>query len=73
MTHVYRISKGLDADDIVDSVESIETFARVHGPGRNNVDEHSLDPFPGTKVSARAWGKAIHDLDGQVVLKPISS
>jgi len=42
-----------------------------HGTGRCDVDEHSRDPFPGTKVSARAWGKEIHHEDGQVVLDPI--
>ena len=26
--------------------------ARQIGPGRSDVDEHSLDPFPGTKASA---------------------
>jgi hypothetical protein len=43
-------------------------------PGRIGirVDEHSLDPFPGTKVSARAWGNVIHHKDGEVVLDPIS-
>ena len=56
---------------ILDSIESLEAFAREHGPGRYDVDEHSLDPFPGTKVSARAWGKVIHHQDGQVVLDPI--
>ena len=25
-------------------------------------DQHSLDPFPGLKVSARAWGNVIHHL-----------
>ena len=45
--------------------------AEVYGPGRYDVDEHSLDPFPGTKVSAQAWGKGIHHQDGQVVLNPI--
>ncbi len=71
MTHVYRISKGPDVGDILDSIESLEAFARNHGPGRYDVDEHSLDPFPGTKVSARSWGKVIHHKDGQVVLDPI--
>jgi hypothetical protein len=71
MTHVYRISKGRDVGDIVDSVEALEPFARSHGNGRYEVDELSLDPFPGTKLSARAWGNVIHQKDGQVVLDPI--
>jgi hypothetical protein len=41
-------------------------FAREHGPGRYDVDEHSLDPFPGSNVTAGAWGKVMHDKDGQV-------
>jgi len=71
MTHVYRISKGPDLGDIHDSIEALPAFARDHDPGRYDVDEHSLDPFLGTKVSARAWGKVIHHKDGQVVLDPI--
>jgi hypothetical protein len=50
MTHVYRISKGLDVGDSIESIESLKAFTRCHGPGRYHVDEHSLDPFPGTKV-----------------------
>jgi hypothetical protein len=42
------------------SVETLEAFARGQGPGRYLVDEHSLDPFAGNKVSAREWGKANH-------------
>jgi hypothetical protein len=36
------------------------------------VDEHSLEPFPGTKVSARAWGKLIHHKNGDVVVDPFT-
>jgi hypothetical protein len=71
MTHIYGISKGPQVGDIIDSIESLEAFARNHAPARYDVDEHSLDPFPGTKVSARAWGKVIQHQDGQVVLDPI--
>jgi hypothetical protein len=71
MTHVYRISIGPNVGHILDSIESLESFARDHGPGRYHVDDHSLDPFPETKVSARSWGKVIHHKDGQVVLDPI--
>jgi hypothetical protein len=42
MTHVYRISKGPDVVDILDSIESIETFGCKQGPGRYDVDEHVL-------------------------------
>jgi len=73
MTHCFLITKSTGAGEIVDSVESVEAFARERGPGRYDVDEHSLEPFPGTKVSARAWGKAIHHQDGHVVLDPIPS
>jgi len=71
MTRVYRISKGPAVRDILDSVETLAAFAREHGPGRYDVDEHSLDPFPGTKVSAGAWGKVILQADGPAVLDPI--
>jgi len=73
MTQVYRISKGSDVGDILDSVEALQAFARDHGPRRHDVDEHSLDPNPGTTVSARAWGKVIHHQDGQVVTDPATS
>jgi hypothetical protein len=69
MTHVYRVAKGASVGDILDSIESLETFAHNHGPGRYDVDEHSLEPFPGTKVSAKAWGKVIHHQDGRAVLE----
>jgi hypothetical protein len=71
MTHVFRISKGPDVGDVVDSVEDIEALARDHGPSRYYVDEHSHDPFPGRMVSATAWDKVIHRRGGQVVLDPI--
>jgi hypothetical protein len=71
MSSVYRISNGPSVCEILDSIESLETFVRSHGPSRYQVDEHSLDPFPGTKVSAMAWGKVIRYKDGQVVLDPI--
>jgi hypothetical protein len=64
MTRCFRISKGPDVGDILDSVEALRVFARDHGPGRYDVDEHSLDTFPGSSVSARAWGKVIHYQDG---------
>ena len=67
MTGVFRISKGRDVGDILDSIEALPTFARENGPDRFDVDEHSLDPFPGTKVVARGWGKVIHHQEGQVV------
>jgi hypothetical protein len=71
MTHDFRISNAPDVGDILDSVEALTAFARDHGPGRYDVDEHSLDPFRGSKVSARAWGKVIHYQDGYVALDPI--
>jgi hypothetical protein len=69
---IYRITKSPEVGDIVDSVDALESFAQEHGPGRYDFDEHSLDPFPGTKVTARAWGKLIHHKDGQVVMDPIA-
>jgi hypothetical protein len=32
MTYVYCISKGPDVGDVLDSIESLEAFARSHGP-----------------------------------------
>jgi len=73
MTRCFRISKGPDVADILGSVEALAAFARDHGPGRYDVDEHSLDPFPGSNVSARAWGKVVHQAAGQVVTDPAVS
>jgi hypothetical protein len=70
MARRLRIARGPDVGDILDSIESLEAFARNHGPGRYDVDEHSLDPFPGSKVSARAWGTVIHQPDGRIAVKP---
>jgi hypothetical protein len=67
---VYRITKSTGVGEIVDSVESLVTFARDHGPGRYDVDERSLDPFEGSNAKARAWGTVIHQPDGRVALNP---
>jgi hypothetical protein len=71
MPHIYRITRSPEVGDIVDSVDALASFAKEHGPGRYDVDEHCLDPFPGTNVTARAWGKLIHQKDGQVVVDGI--
>jgi hypothetical protein len=71
MTQVYRISNGHDFGEIFDSVDALQKFARGHGPGRYDVDEHSLDPFHGTNVSARSRGKMIHHGDGALLADPI--
>jgi hypothetical protein len=70
ITRCFRVSKGPEVADILNSIESFEAFARSHGPGRYQVDEHSLDPSPGTKVSARAWGKVNHHQDGRIAIEP---
>jgi hypothetical protein len=54
MPHIYRITKSSEVVDIVGSVGALESFAKENGPGRYEVDEHSLDPFRGTNVTARA-------------------
>ena len=72
MARRLRIARGRGIGRIPDSIESLEAYARVHGPGRYPVDEHSLRPFPGTKVSARASGKLVHHKDGQVLLDPVA-
>ncbi len=46
MTHIYRISKGPDVGDILDSVEAIQAFARDHGPGRYDVSVRSAYDHP---------------------------
>jgi hypothetical protein len=56
--------------DYVDSVESLKTFARDHGPGRYVVDEHALEPFERSNAKARGWGTVIHQRDGRIAVKP---
>jgi hypothetical protein len=46
IAQVHRISKGPEVCDILHSIDALRAFAREHGPGRYDVDEHSLDPFP---------------------------
>jgi hypothetical protein len=69
-TRRFRVSKVPDRGDSVQLVEALEAFARNHGPGRSDVDEHSLDPFPGSNHVARAWGHLIHRQDGRVEMEP---
>ena len=69
-THIYRITKGPDVGDLVDTEQDIEEFTLDHGPGRYHVDEHSLEPFEGSNAKARGWGTMIHQPDGRVTLKP---
>jgi hypothetical protein len=71
MPHIFRVTESPEIGDIVDSVDALMSFVREHGPGRYEVDEHSLDQFPRTKVTARAWGKVIHYEDGYVAMDPI--
>jgi hypothetical protein len=66
MGRVYRISKGQDVGELVDSVEAIEHFARQHGPGRYHVNEISSDPTTGGDTS-RKWGTVIVAPDGTVI------
>jgi hypothetical protein len=49
MVAVYRTDT-----ELLDTIESLEAFARSHGPGRYDVDEHSLDPSRRTRVLDRA-------------------
>jgi hypothetical protein len=68
MTDTHEISRTHGMGEFVDSIESLDLIARAQGSERYDIAEHSLEPFPGTKVSARAWGKVIYHQDGQVVI-----
>ena len=57
MSRVYRITKSLDIGDTLDSIESVEAFARDHGPGRYDVDEHWPRPVPRDKGLGQGVGK----------------
>jgi hypothetical protein len=65
------MSKGPNIGHMLDSVEALTVFAREHGPGQYDVDVHSLEPFPGSNVSAKSWGKVIHQPDGRIDMQPI--
>jgi hypothetical protein len=69
--HLYRISNGPYVGDILDSIESVESFARDHGLSSYDVDEHSGDPFLGSHYVLRAWDRAIHYHSGHAVLDSI--
>jgi hypothetical protein len=71
MIRRFRISKGPDVGDIVDSIEAIEAFVRDHGPGRYHVDEIGRDPLPSGHRSGR-WGVGIKLPDGTVAIEPDS-
>jgi hypothetical protein len=70
MSTVYRITKKPEVGQLVDSTEALERFARENGPGFYHVDEHSLEPFEGSKHSARPWGTIIHRWNGRILAKP---
>jgi hypothetical protein len=67
----FCISKGSRVDDSLDSTQSLETFARDHGPGRYDVDERSLESFLSSDHVARDWGHVIRRQEGQIVVDPI--
>jgi hypothetical protein len=69
MSRCFRISKGPDVGEILDSVEALAASARDHGPGRYHVDEISTDPLPSGHTSRR-WGFGIKRAAGSVELEP---
>jgi hypothetical protein len=71
-TTKFRISRdqfGFDAD----ASEKARDILAGERPDHYDVDEHSTDPFPGTKIPARARGTVIGQKHGQVILEPTSS
>jgi hypothetical protein len=57
MAESELVTESPDVDDLVDSAEALALCARQHGHARYHVDEHSVDLFPGTRVSAREWAR----------------
>jgi hypothetical protein len=41
MTHDYRISKGPDVGEILNSIECLESYARDHGPDATTCAERT--------------------------------
>jgi hypothetical protein len=66
----YRVTKSIEAGEVVDSIPAVEAIVRENGQGRYHADEHAAELLPGSKDSARAWGAVIHNKDGEVVLEP---
>jgi hypothetical protein len=67
LIHLYRISKGPNVGNILDSIEAFEAFSRDQIPGRYHVDEVSSDPFRSGHTSRR-WGVVNASPDGTVTL-----
>jgi hypothetical protein len=57
---------------VVESVDTIEAFARRNGPGGYAIDDHALDSFPGSHHVARGWGTLIRQPDGRIIRDPIT-
>jgi hypothetical protein len=66
MRRTYRISKGPNFGEIVDSVRKLEQFARRNGIGHYNVDQVSSEPFQSGRTF-RKWGKVIVAPNGAVI------
>jgi hypothetical protein len=67
--HLYCISNHVEVTGVVHTVEAIATFARDHEPGRYVVIEHYPDVLHDSIALSRAWGEAIHHLDGKVAIR----
>jgi hypothetical protein len=55
MVRVYRVSKGQEVGEVVDTIKAVEAFARDNGPGRYHVDKIRSDALP-SGHTARRWG-----------------
>jgi hypothetical protein len=64
----YHISNESDTRGIVRTIAALTAFACEHPPGRYAVDVHYPGPSRDSIDSSRAWGTAIHHLDGKVAI-----
>jgi hypothetical protein len=66
---MYRINRN-EQDPIVDvnTAEEIEPAVRRVAPGRYYIDEISVDPSRGARISRR-WGVAIRYANGSIVIE----
>jgi hypothetical protein len=61
MSRVYRVSKGQEVGEVVDSIKAIEAFARDHGPGWYHVDERAAEYLPGDSGLECGVGRPARD------------
>ncbi len=66
---MFRVSHGGEAIDDAQTIDGAREVVRGLQPGRYDVDEIRVDPFPSGHTS-RQWGRMIRRPDGRVEDEP---